>query len=276
MSGAAGETDSEAFYDRHWEGTETATDPHVVQKADRILRMIPPGVRSIADVGCGDGYLTHRLAERYEVTAIDRSAVALARARARALRVSRVIQASADALPLADRAVDMAFSSEMLEHLPDDILGRAAVELERVADRYLFVTVPHRETLRRRFVRCPRCRLEFHVDGHLRSFDPASLDRLFPGFERIAIELAGPLEPPAYAPIEWLRQHVCRHWCLWDGLKVTCPRCAEAGFRKPGRNALHRGAERALDKAAALWSRRTGRQPLPYWLMAVYRRREAS
>jgi SAM-dependent methyltransferase len=270
MSAATSDSDSEEFYDRHWAHADTAADPEIVAKGDLVLRLVPEGVRTVADVGCGDGYLTHRLAERFDVTALDRSAVALSRVRVRA------IQASADALPLPDRAVDLVFSSELLEHLPGPLLSGAAREFERVADRYLLISVPHRETLRRRFVRCPSCRLEFHIDGHLQSFAPESLDALFPSFERIATELAGPPEPATRAPIEWLRQRACRRWFLWDGLQLTCPRCSETRFPKPARSPLHRAAERALDVVAARWNAWAGLGPLPYWLIALYRRRPSS
>lgn len=262
----------EAFYDRHWEHTDTAADPHVVAKGDLVLRMIPDGVRTIADVGCGDGYLTGRLAERWEVIAIDRSAVALERARARA---ARTIQASADALPLPDRAVDLLFSSQVLEHLPDGVLQRAAAEMARVAGRYLFVSVPYRETLRRRFARCPRCRHEFNTDGHLQSFHATALDDLFPQFERIVTELAGPAEDPTYAPLEWLRQHLGGQWNVWDGLQLSCPQCGGTAFRKQRIGLVRRLTRRALDAATAAWRRFAGRTSEPYWILSLYRRREA-
>lgn len=269
MSERAGVHDSESFYDQHWTHTETAADPHVIAKGDRVLRMMPEDVHTVADVGCGDGYLTHRLAERYDVTAFDRSAVALRRLRVRA------VQASADALPLPDRAVDLVFSSEMLEHLPDDLLARASQELARVANRYLFISVPYRETLRRRFARCPRCGLEFHVYGHLQSFDAPALDRLFPGFERIETELAGPIERPISASIERLRQRVFGRWFNWTGLTRTCPQCGETRSEPRSRSLLHAPAEMALGLVTTIWKWGTRRRPEPYWIMAVYRRRDA-
>src|SRR6185295_15492569 len=128
--------DDPKFYDRHWEERDTSADPNVVAKAEVILRMAPEDARTVLDVGCGDGYLTRRLATRFEVTGVDRSAVALARVGL------PTIQASADALPLPDRSFDMVFSSEMLEHLPDEVFARATRELARVARRYVFISVP--------------------------------------------------------------------------------------------------------------------------------------
>lgn len=269
-----GQNGDEAFYDRHWEHTDTAADPHVVAKGDLVLRMIPEGVRTIADVGCGDGYLTGRLAERWEVIAVDRSAVALERARARA-RAVRTIQASADALPLPDGAVDLLFSSQLLEHLPDGVLQRAAAEMARVAGRYLLISVPYRETLRRRFARCPRCRHEFNTYGHLHSFDAVALDRLFPSFERISTELAGPHEDPILVPLEWLRQHLGDQWNVWDDVPLSCPRCGETAFRRPRIGFMRRRVVWCIDGVTRLWRRAWDRASEPYWILSLYRRREA-
>src|SRR5262249_2138475 len=158
--GAVLEIDDPRFYDAYWEHAPPI-DPNVARKGDRMIALVPGDVRTIVDVGAGDGYLAHRLVERFDVTAIDRSAAALAPVRCRAIR------ASADALPLEDGSFDLALASEILEHLPSNVLGGAARELDRVARRWILVSVPHAENLRRRIARCPTCRLAFHVDGHL-------------------------------------------------------------------------------------------------------------
>jgi hypothetical protein len=183
------------------------------------------------------------------------------------------VQASADALPFEDRSFDLVFSSEMLEHLPGPVLAGAARELERVASRYLLVAVPHAETLRRRFARCPRCGLEFHIDGHLHAFDAPALDRLFPTFRRVATELEGAAEPPSFASIEQMRQRLARAWWVWDGARIVCPSCGEDRFRKLPRGAVHRAIDRQLGRVTRLAARVTGRAPAPYWILSLYERR---
>jgi len=59
---------------------------HNVHYQPVILRAVPAGCGAALEVGCGDGLLASRLAERCaEVTAIDRDArmIALARSKAR-------------------------------------------------------------------------------------------------------------------------------------------------------------------------------------------------
>jgi 16S rRNA A1518/A1519 N6-dimethyltransferase RsmA/KsgA/DIM1 with predicted DNA glycosylase/AP lyase activity len=80
---------------------------HNVHYQPVILGAVPAGCGAALEVGCGDGLLASKLAERCaEVTAIDRDArmTALARARARKARPGRVTVIEADYLahPVAD------------------------------------------------------------------------------------------------------------------------------------------------------------------------------
>ena len=97
----------------------------------RALGHLLPKVR-VADLGCGDGYLTveaSRWAAR--VIAVDRSAAALERARAlaRRRRVRNVTwkRGELEKLPLADGSVDVALLSQALHHAvdPTKALGEA-------------------------------------------------------------------------------------------------------------------------------------------------------
>ncbi len=59
----------------------------------------------------------------------------------RALHVDLV--APGDDLPFKDDAVDFVLASHVIEHFPDPV--RALLEWRRVARRYVFVVVPHRD-----------------------------------------------------------------------------------------------------------------------------------
>ena len=49
----------------------------------------------------------------------------------------RVLDGSADNIPLSDAAVDLVFTSGVLIHVPPDRLLAACKEMHRVADKYL-------------------------------------------------------------------------------------------------------------------------------------------
>lgn len=96
-------------------------------------RLLPP--LRVADIGCGEGYLTIE-ASRWalRVIAIDRSDAVLKRARALAARrrVRNVIwkRGELERLPLRDASVDVALLSQALHHAPDP--ARALAEAARV------------------------------------------------------------------------------------------------------------------------------------------------
>ena len=102
----------------------------------RALGLLLPPLR-VADLGCGEGYLTIE-ASRWaaDVIGVDRSAAVLARARAlgrrrRRPRTSPGGAASSRSLPIDDESVDVALLSQALHHAADP--ARAIAEAARIA-----------------------------------------------------------------------------------------------------------------------------------------------
>jgi ArsR family transcriptional regulator len=100
----------------------------------RALGLLMPAV-AVADLGCGEGYLTIEAARwASRVIAVDRSESVLARAKAlaRRRRVSNVTwkRGELEHLPIRDAAVDVAMLSQALHHAHDPV--RAVAEAARV------------------------------------------------------------------------------------------------------------------------------------------------
>ena len=100
----------------------------------RALGFLMPAMK-VADLGCGEGYLTIEAARwASRVIAVDRSVAVLARARALARRrhVSNVVwkKGELETLPIADGAVDVAMLSQALHHAQDP--SRAVAEALRI------------------------------------------------------------------------------------------------------------------------------------------------
>lgn len=101
--------------------------------------------RTLLDVGCGEGVLTHRWATRPDaperVVGIDLDDPLLHREweTRRAPNLSyRVMKA--EHLPFADGEFEVATAIEVLEHVPDP--EHTVAEMARVASRWLLVSVP--------------------------------------------------------------------------------------------------------------------------------------
>jgi ArsR family transcriptional regulator len=95
--------------------------------------LLPP--LRVADLGCGEGYLTIEAARwASRVIAVDRSALVLERAKglARRRRVANVVwkQGELEKLPIRDESVDVALLSQALHHARDP--ARAVAEAARI------------------------------------------------------------------------------------------------------------------------------------------------
>lgn len=100
----------------------------------RALGMLLPPLR-VADLGCGEGYLTIEAARwASQVIAVDRSEVVLERARALGMRrrVSNVVwkRGELEKLPIKDESVDVALLSQALHHAANP--PRAVAEAARI------------------------------------------------------------------------------------------------------------------------------------------------
>jgi ArsR family transcriptional regulator len=100
----------------------------------RALGLLMPSLK-VADLGCGEGYLTMEAARwASRVIAVDRSDAVLTRARAlaRRRRVSNVIwkKGELERLPMKDASVDVAMLSQALHHALQP--ARAIAEAARV------------------------------------------------------------------------------------------------------------------------------------------------
>ena len=176
------------FYDRvEWRHVE----PYQLEVRQDLLGLLPEDVRSILDLGCGNGYIANALAGRGIVVGVDISAVAL-----RYLKVPGCL-ASAAQLPFPDRTFDLVVASEVIEHLPSSEFAAALGEIQRVANRYVLTSVPFAEDLaagRRYSAQDDALR---HVNDHRRAFDLPAIMGLYAEFE---------LDSVVFTGVEWLRE----------------------------------------------------------------------
>lgn len=192
-----------------------------------ILKTIPDEVSTIADIGCGDGSITNILSEKFTVFAIDRSMKAL-----QFVNKNR-IQSSADNIPLKQKSVDLVFSSEMIEHLPDDIYANAISEFRRIAKTYIFLTFPDNENISKNFVECKNCKTIFNKSYHLRTLNKKTITNAFSDFEIISTFRTGSLIRPYNKILSHLKHKfspsdswIPLHWTP-DGRRNTmCPNCS--------------------------------------------------
>ncbi|MBV9837891.1 MAG: class I SAM-dependent methyltransferase [Solirubrobacterales bacterium] len=100
---------------------------------------------SVLDVGCGEGVLTLRWAQRLQsgrVVGIDLEDPKLEAEWATRTRANLEFRAAgSEELPFADDEFDLVAAIEVLEHVSEP--QRTLAEMQRVARRHLLVSVPH-------------------------------------------------------------------------------------------------------------------------------------
>ena len=161
----------------------------------------------VLNIGVGSGELEKMLIKRgVEVWSLDPCAETIARLQDDLAMGDRAAQGYSQAIPFQDQHFDKVIMTEVLEHLPDDILDATLDEVYRVlkSGGIFTGTVPYRENLRDNEAVCPNCQLQFHRWGHQQSFDKVSLvdllikhgfniDKLypcsFPDFRRRGVKL---------------------------------------------------------------------------------------
>jgi 2-polyprenyl-3-methyl-5-hydroxy-6-metoxy-1,4-benzoquinol methylase len=146
---------------------------------DELFARAAPG--SVLDVGCGEGVLTARWAERLgsgRIVGVDLDDPKLRAEWSRRGRPNlEFLAMSAGDLRFADGEFDLAAAIEVLEHVPDPELTVA--EMARVASRHLLVSVP-REPLWRALnvARGAYVRQLGNTPGHVNHWSKAGFVRM--------------------------------------------------------------------------------------------------
>jgi SAM-dependent methyltransferase len=146
-----------------------------IERIKAIKKLIPIGVKTILDAGCGDGKITNELARSANCTiaGFDISEEALSYVQVPKFR------ASIDHIPMPDQAYDLVICTEVLEHLPPVVYKKALQELARLSKKYILIELPHRQQLAYGMERCSACGAKFHCNHHYRSCNAKVLRNLF-------------------------------------------------------------------------------------------------
>jgi len=170
------QAEQDNIWDHHQNRSRTAFDlsyPRLRFLAERCQ----PGAR-VLTIGVGNGHLERLLVARnLELYSLDPSPDSIARLRDELAMGTRAQQGYGQNIPFESGLFDKVIMTEVLEHLPSDVLHSTLDEVRRVlkpGGRFIG-TVPYREDLEANEVVCPHCSNTFRRWGHEQTFDRAAL-----------------------------------------------------------------------------------------------------
>lgn len=187
-----------------------------------LLRLVPPGVHTILDAGCGKGYMCYLLAQAgYTVHGVDINETSLAIFQHRC-QTYGITQAREDLYTYRPPVpFDLVLCQEVLEHLPHP--DTALIELARFVapGGYGILCVPYRENLASKMITDPVTGRQVHKNGHLHSFDPEGFRALFElaGFREVRRQLL-----TSKRLLNWMGEKKRRLSGFWTGFDRTMNR----------------------------------------------------
>jgi SAM-dependent methyltransferase len=143
--------------------------PNAWLRYDIVARMLPPGVRDVLEVGCGQGAVGVRLAQRYDYLGVepDQASCTVAQRRMSAAGTGEVRNIGLDAL--GPQKFDLVCAFEVLEHIEDDAAAVRDWAARLRPGGWLILSVPAHQ---RRYGPADE------LVGHFRRYDPAAMAAL--------------------------------------------------------------------------------------------------
>jgi len=141
-----------------------------------LLALIPDSAPSVLDIGAREGYISIKLTDIFDsVTALDLEKPNIVDDNV------TCVQGDATDLQFFDKSFHTVFCSEVLEHIPPNLLQKACIEIQRVAHEYIIIGVPYRQDIRVGRTTCYTCGMKNPPWGHVNTFDEKKITSLFSG-----------------------------------------------------------------------------------------------
>ncbi len=258
---------------KFWENG-TITDAANLARISETIAMIPITVNTLLDVGCGNGVFPNKLSGEklnLKITATDRSNEALKYV------LTEKFASDISDIPVEDGKYDCVTCLQVIEHLPIGVYEQGLKELARVSNKYIIVSVPFNENVKKNFTQCPKCLAEFNADLHLRSYQLQTIENLFIQHDYVLIKSVNLVKTTNFAGVELYAKF--KSLIKPQPKTFDSPVCPICGFKNDlfksethSANMSQNRLGRSLIKKAikSIWPK----VEIPgYWIIALYEKR---
>jgi glycosyltransferase involved in cell wall biosynthesis len=202
------------------------------ERISDLMVSVPDGFRSVLDIGARDGYISNLLTQKFaEVTALDLEMPEVSN--------EKVITVTGDITKLnyPDNAFDVVVCTEVLEHIPPQLLEQACRETSRVAKHAVIVGVPYKQDRRMGATYCVFCREQNPCWGHVNDFDEARLKRLFSGLTATRTSFIAQTKDRTNAASAYLMGKARNPWGTYEQ-DEACVHCGNRMIQPSGRTLI--------------------------------------
>lgn len=232
-----------------------------------LLALIPKGYRSALDIGARDGYISDLLTKEFaEVTALDLEMPEVSNPNVKTVR------GDITELDYPDNAFDVVMCTEVLEHIPPQLLEQACRETSRVAKHAVLVGVPYKQDRRMGATHCVFCGRDNPCWGHVNDFDEAKLKRLFAGLTPVRTTFVGLTNERTNALSAYSMRKARNPWGTYEQ-DEACVHCGNKLIQPNGRTLMEGICARVASTLTYAQSLFLPRRPI--WIHMLFRKDEA-
>jgi len=237
----------------------------------RLREMIPSDVKTVLEVGAGDGRILRELGK---AGALKCFGVDVSMEAARRVKGAGVCVCDAGKIPFKDGEFDLILAADLLEHIKEESLGQTVSEITRVSKKYILINSPYKDIIAWPVSLCNACGREFNVYGHLRSIDMRLINRFFPKdkfdvLKRYTFGTKRNVKPLIFISL------ARRFGKAYSSEGVICPYCLNRSISAPARNAIEVFMGKVMYGALLLTDRMVPGNFKPWSELAMLLRRKS-
>lgn len=241
-----------------WKPERYLANENEMKRFAMTMSLVPHDAESLLDAGTGNGAFLYVLerGRRMRLSGMDFSPTALASR----VCAANITQGSITKIPFPDRSFDMVSALEVIEHLNCTMFPTAIEEMQRVAARYILISVPYKTAIFE-MCQCPYCESIFQIYGHLQRFDESRMQNLLVDFDMQALKMVMTrTKYPIRIPLRGRRMQPMPP-------DMQCPLCEYRAPALRSEAAPHKPTLKSRVKSLI------PEREIPNWIVGFYRRR---